>query len=68
MADEITPEQIADAAVKPSSVTVDGVTVTARPIADVLEAAKHLAGKKATKNRSAWACLKPASHTSDGGE
>lgn len=69
MADEITPEQIAAAAVSPQSVTVDGTTVTARPLAEQIEAAKYLAGRKtARKNKSGWASLRAARHTSDGGE
>lgn len=40
---EITDQQIADAAVSPQSVSVDGVTMTNRPLKDLIDAQDDLA-------------------------
>jgi hypothetical protein len=39
---EITDQQIADAAVAPQSVSVDGVTMTNRPLKDLIDAQDDL--------------------------
>lgn len=53
MADETDfSELIEQAAAGPASVSVDGSTVNARSIADLIEADKHLAAKKAAKKKS----------------
>jgi hypothetical protein len=43
---------IANAAAKPSSGTVDGVTVTQRPLSELIAADKYMAAKNATKNKA----------------
>jgi hypothetical protein len=51
MAEEITTENIVDAALAPQTVIADGVTVNARPIADVIAADKHATKKAAARKR-----------------
>ena len=52
MADEITPENIVDAALSPQSATVDGNSATARPIAEIIEADRYTSGKQAVGQRT----------------
>lgn len=55
MADEITTEDIVTAALAPQSLTVDGMTVSERPVADLIAAERHVANKAALANgKSAW--------------
>lgn len=46
MPPEITDQQIADAAVAPQSVSVDGVTMTNRPLKDLIDAQDDLANNQ----------------------
>jgi hypothetical protein len=46
-------EQLASEALKPTSVSNDGVTVTRRSLAELIEYEKHLAGKTAAANMAA---------------
>lgn len=48
---DITDQQIADAAANPQSVTVDGVTVSNRPIKDLIEAQDSIKNTNAEKPR-----------------
>lgn len=48
---EVTDQQIADAAAAPSSVSVDGVTVTNRPVSELIDAQANIANNNATKPR-----------------
>lgn len=43
---EITDQQIADAAATPQSVSVDGVTMTNRPLKDLIDAQDDLANNQ----------------------
>lgn len=43
---EVTDQQIADAAVAPQSVTVDGVTMTNRPLKDLMDAQDNLSNSQ----------------------
>ena len=43
---------IETSAEKPVSMSVDGVTVTQRPIADLIAADRYLSAKRAARNRS----------------
>lgn len=43
---------IETAAEKPVSMSVDGVTVTQRPIADLIAADRYLSAKKASRHKS----------------
>lgn len=52
MADEITPSDIVDAALSPQSTTIDGNTVTARPIADLVEAKQQAELASAVNTRT----------------
>lgn len=45
--DETLASQIAAAAADPASASVDGTSVTARPLSELIEADKYLAGKAA---------------------
>ena len=47
------PEQLASEALKPTSVSNDGVTVARRSLAELMEYEKHLAGKAAAANMAA---------------
>lgn len=42
MATEITTEELVDAALAPSSISVDGQSISERPIADLLAAKKEI--------------------------
>jgi hypothetical protein len=48
VADDLSP-QIEQTALSPSSVTVDGRVVMARPVAELIQADRYLAGKAARK-------------------
>lgn len=48
---ELTADQLAAAAVKPASVSVDGRSASAHPLRDLVEMDKHLARKGASKSR-----------------
>ena len=50
MAEQITSTQIAEAAVAPASVTIDGNTVNAQRLPDLIEADKYLSAKRALAN------------------
>lgn len=52
MADEITSEDIVDAALAPASVSVDGNTVNARPVAELTEAQNRTASESAVSSRT----------------
>lgn len=51
MADDLT-ETIKTAAAEPQSATVDGVSVSQRPLKDLIDADKHLAGKAAAGRKT----------------
>jgi hypothetical protein len=48
---EITDQQIADAAIAPASVTVDGTSVTNRSVGELLDAQERTSQANATKPR-----------------
>lgn len=48
---EVTDQQIADAAATPATVSVDGVSVTNRPVKDLIDAQERVAQSRATSPR-----------------
>lgn len=61
MADEITNDDIVDAALEPAEAEADGVRAKSRPISELLAAADRAAGVTAVSGGSAWgAALRPA--------
>jgi hypothetical protein len=67
MATEITPEDIAEAAKNPQSVTTDGTSASAHSIPDQIAAAQFAASQAALTGsspnggpKSAWHCLRIA--------
>lgn len=64
---EITEQQIADLAAAPSNVTTDGLSISERPIDEVIDAKEYLDRKAALTgananggSRSGWGSLRPA--------
>lgn len=74
MADELTPESIAESAASPQAASVDGTSVSAYSIQDKITADQYQKAAAALDgdnpqggNRSAWGRMRPAKVTPPGG-